>query len=551
MDGSRIIVAGLPVKRRGKLKYQLKLFLISILCLWTVVGIFAGLEYRNVKRYRIEALANSVDLAVGNILTGHDDGRDMRPFMKFLENYLVDSPLEKLCMSIYDRNTGKLVYSYGNVMTDVPPEVEAIEPKLMSDGTSMFQVFNLKLSDGQKIFLYTEGVSADKNIEIHAYLPQSQDIEKALTIGHTFWLIVIFVGLAGSVGAWVITAHQAKNITLLRDFALRAATDREFIPMGDFPSDEIGDISRQIVAIYNARMQANVRREREHVIALKAIEEKNNMKRVMTNNISHELKTPIGIIRSYLEMIQSNPDMSADERSYFLSKAQNNVERLVTMMNDLSTMTRLEESNENIPISDIDFHELVFSLAEDFTQSGLLKSMDFRYNIPIDCHVYGNGELLIGMLSNLAKNAVAYSQGSEVGLAMIGRNDNYYTFSFYDNGVGVGEEHLSHLFERFYRIDKGRSRKVGGTGLGLPIVKSSINTMGGSVVVRNRKGGGLEFVFTLRRVNPEAPQAKASTSSQEESPSSVAADATADTSATSAAANAAAPSATASEGAGE
>lgn len=491
-----------PGKRR--LRYQLKLFLIAIICLWGVVGVFAGLEYRNVKRYRVESLASSVDLAVGNILAGHDEGRDMRPFMNFLESYLEDSPLKGMSMSIYDAGTGRLLYSHGPAITEIPAVAVGEEPTLRADGTRSFQVFNLQLKDGRKIFLYNKGESADGEIIIHTYLPQSGEVDNAISIGPTFWLIVLFVGLVGTVAAWVVTAHQAKNISLLHDFASRAASDREFIPMGDFPKDEIGDISRQIVAIYNARMQANVRREREHVIALKATEEKNNLKRVMTNNISHELKTPIGIIRSYLEMILSNPDISADERNYFLGKAQNNVERLVAMMNDLSTMTRLEESNDKIPISDIDFHDLVFSLAEDFTQSGLLKSMDFRYNIPLDCHVYGNGELLIGMLSNLTKNAVAYSQGTETGIVLMGRNANFYTFSFYDNGVGVGEEHLSHLFDRFYRIDTGRSRKVGGTGLGLPIVKSAVNTMGGSITVRNRRGGGLEFVFTLRRVKDAA-----------------------------------------------
>lgn len=509
MDTNKNQPSKRPLPKRGRLKYHLRMFLISIACLWGVVGTFAALEYRNVKRYRVESLANSVDLAVGNILVGHDEGRDMRPFMNFLETYLEDSPLKDMSMSIYDAGTGHLLYSHGPAITEMPSAAVGIEPTLRADGTRSLNVFNIRLKDGKKIFLYNKGESANGEIVIHTYLPKSRDVDHALTIGYTFWLIVLFVGLGGTIVAWVITAHQAKNITLLHDFASRAASDREFIPMGDFPKDEIGDISRQIVAIYNARMQANVRREREHVIALKATEEKNNLKRMMTNNISHELKTPIGIIRSYLEMIMSNPDMSADERNYFLGKAQSNVERLVSMMNDLSTMTRLEESNDKKPLSDIDFHDLVFSLAEDFTQSGLLGDIDFRYNIPIDCHVVGNGELLIGMVSNLAKNAVAYSQGSEIGVALIGRNDNFYTFSFYDNGVGVGEEHLPHLFDRFYRIDTGRSRKVGGTGLGLPIVKSSVNTMGGSITVRNRRGGGLEFVFTLRRVKAAAPQAQA------------------------------------------
>ena len=113
--------------------------------------------------------------------------------------------------------------------------------------------------------------------------------------------------------------------------------------------------------------------------------------------------------------------------------------------------------------------------------------------------VLGNEGLLTSVLQNLAKNSIAYSQGTEIGISLLGKTEGYYTFSFYDNGVGVGKEHIPHLFDRFYRVDTGRSRKAGGTGLGLPIVKSSINNMGGSVSVRNRRGGGLEFIFTLCR----------------------------------------------------
>lgn len=493
-------------RTRGKRLYHLKLFLVATVCIWLVVGVFAVLEYRNVKRYRVASLSNSVDLAVRNVLIGHSQGRDMRPFLTYLEEYLDDSALAGMSINIIDASTGKMLYSYGKFIPDIPEQLFDVQPELRSDGTRSTTMFNVKLDNGRKLFLYNVGESADGEIKVFTYLPQSHVIEQRVDIGSTFWLIVLFVGCAGTIAAWVITAHQARNISLLHDFAVRAASEKEFIPMGDFPKDEIGDISRQIVAIYNSKMQANMRREREHAIALKATEEKNNLKRQMTNNISHELKTPIGIIRSYLEMILTNPDMDAEQRNYFLGKAQANVERLVSMMNDLSTMTRLEESHDRIPLTAIDFHDLVFSLAEDLENSGIIGDMTFVQNIPTDCQVYGNGELLIGMLSNLARNAVAYSQGTEIGVSLIGRNDNFYTFSFYDNGVGVGEEHIPHLFDRFYRIDKGRSRKVGGTGLGLPIVKSSINTMNGSVTVRNRKGGGLEFVFNLRRVKPEKPE---------------------------------------------
>lgn len=196
-------------------------------------------------------------------------------------------------------------------------------------------------------------------------------------------------------------------------------------------------------------------------------------------------------------MLINQPDMPEKDRCHFLEKAQMNVERLVSMLNDLSTMTRLDESGNNIPIKEIDFHSTIFTLSDEVVKSGIIHGMDFRFNIPMDCTILGNEGLLNSVLQNLIKNSAAYSQGTEMGIELLGRNDRYMTFSFYDNGTGVAEEHLSHLFDRFYRVDSGRSRKAGGTGLGLPIVKSSIISMGGSITVRNRKGGGLEFIFTL------------------------------------------------------
>lgn len=492
---------------RPKIKYHLRLFLTGFLCIWFVIGLFAYLEYRNKQHYRELILVNNVAIASGNILYAYETNRAIDPFLSFLKGYLQDSPLAGLNMAVYSRTTGELLYSLGPVRDEVPDEVKKAHYEAMPDSTKRLMVTNTRLASGEELFLYASRVSKDGTVEIRIYLPYSSTIDQALAVDNRFWLIILFVGLLGSVLVWVFTMHQARNVKLLRDFAARAANDREFIPMGDFPSDEIGDISRQVVAIYNSRMQANVRREREHAIAIKAVEEKNNMRRVLTNNISHELKTPIGIVRSYLEMILGNPDMSVEERTHFLQKAQQNVERLVLMMNDLSTMTRLDEKKKEISMSDIDFHELVFSIADDVSHGDILRGMEFRYNIPLDCHVWGNGELLNSVITNLIRNAAAYSQGTEMGIKLLGRNDNFYTFSFYDNGVGVGEEHLIHLFERFYRVDTGRSRKVGGTGLGLPIVKSSFNTMGGSITVRNREGGGLEFIFTLRRCNPKAEEA--------------------------------------------
>ena len=123
--------------------------------------------------------------------------------------------------------------------------------------------------------------------------------------------------------------------------------------------------------------------------------------------------------------------------------------------------------------------------------------MEFTYNIPADCWVQANYNLVMNAMMNLVRNAAAYSKGTRISLNLIDHSEVDYTFSFADNGKGVAEEHLPHLFERFYRVDEGRARKSGGTGLGLPIVQITFNTLGGSISVRNAKPHGLEFIFTL------------------------------------------------------
>lgn len=266
-----------------------------------------------------------------------------------------------------------------------------------------------------------------------------------------------------------------------------------------FSHDELGDISREIVKIYRAMEKAMEQSKREHEVAMYAVEEKSRIKRQLTNNINHEIKTPVGVIRGYLDTVLSSPEMDDRTRTQFLLRAQSNVTRLCSLLSDVSTMTRLEEGGGNIPTVEVDFHDMLFGVENDVNASGMLGDMTFSFDVPVDCYVKGNVNLLTGMITNLIRNAVQYSHGTEVGLNYIVESDKYYTFSFYDNGVGVPDEHLIHLFERFYRVDAGRSRKVGGTGLGLPIVKNTVEALGGTISVRNRPTGGLEFLFTLEK----------------------------------------------------
>ena len=120
--------------------------------------------------------------------------------------------------------------------------------------------------------------------------------------------------------------------------------------------------------------------------------------------------------------------------------------------------------------------------------------------LPGDPTIHGNYSLLYSIFRNLYDNSIAYAgEGSRITVNCYKEDPKFYYFSFADTGVGVSQEHLNRLFERFYRVDKGRSRKLGGTGLGLAIVKNSVIIHGGTISAKNNQGGGLEFVFTLAK----------------------------------------------------
>ena len=291
------------------------------------------------------------------------------------------------------------------------------------------------------------------------------------------------------------------NIKILREFARNANNPDFKIDESRLGHDELGDISRDILKLYQGRVEANKRSEREHAVAIHAIEEKGRMQHQLTNNINHELKTPVGVIRGYLETVLTSEEMDQETQRYFLQRALDNVERLCTLLNDVSTMTRLENGSGKISFTEINMHDLVYTIHNDLNQAGALNNMEFDLSMPLECTVYANANLLTSAISNLFKNAAIHSRGTRIGMSLVSESEKFYTFSFWDNGQGVSEEHIPHLFERFYRVDAGRSRKSGGTGLGLPIVKNTIDSLGGAISVYNRSKGGLEFLFTLKKAN--------------------------------------------------
>ena len=312
----------------------------------------------------------------------------------------------------------------------------------------------------------------------------------------------IFFAIIGVAGVSIVIAlllavRMSRNLRSLDRAVAAMENGADIESMPQFADDELGDIARHIIALYGRLREATNDIQREHDNALHEQQEKLRIKRQLTNNINHELKTPVAAIQGYLETMTTAKDMTEEERDAFIAKCYAHCQRLTQLLNDVSTITRLEDGSSRIERESVDLRALVDEIASDVALLSDDKRMRVNVDLPAPMQVMGNSTLLMSILKNLTDNAIAYSGGRDIYIRCIDESPTMYTISFADNGIGVDGDHINHIFERFYRIDKGRSRKLGGTGLGLSIVKNAVLFHGGDIKVANRKIGGLEFTFTL------------------------------------------------------
>ena len=229
-------------------------------------------------------------------------------------------------------------------------------------------------------------------------------------------------------------------------------------------------------------------------------EEESRMKRQLTQNVSHELKTPVSSIQGYLETILSNPDLSPDKRQFFLERCYSQSTRLTGLLRDISVLNRLDEASEMFDLTEVNITKLIAEIQKECSQDMEEKHITSEIILPGDPTVFGNNSLLYSIFRNLYDNAIAYAgENIKITVNCYKEDPKYYYFSLSDNGVGIPEEHINRIFERFYRVDKGRSRKIGGTGLGLSIVKNGVNFHKGQISAKSSPGKGVTFFFTLKK----------------------------------------------------
>ncbi|MDL2222810.1 two-component sensor histidine kinase [Bacteroidales bacterium OttesenSCG-928-M11] len=222
------------------------------------------------------------------------------------------------------------------------------------------------------------------------------------------------------------------------------------------------------------------------------------LKQEMTSNIAHELRTPVTSIRGFLEIaLEQSVDAKAARK--FLIKAHEQTIVLSELIQDMSLITRIEEAPSTFKQEDVSLEELLHSLKEDMNELLSEKNIDFQWRNMANVTVWGNRNLLYSIFRNLTDNAIRYAgRNISVTINKYNEDKSFYHFSYSDTGIGINDErHLNRLFERFYRVNEGRTRDTGGSGLGLSIVKNAILFHNGTIIVKNRAGDGLEFLFKL------------------------------------------------------
>lgn len=295
------------------------------------------------------------------------------------------------------------------------------------------------------------------------------------------------------VGEYVICSSCAYSLSFLDIFR----SNNTFLIVAIAISLLISFIGFMTSRLYYNLDVTTKERDREQEATRREEQDKVRLKRQLTNNINHELKTPICSILGYMEMILNNPGLEEEQCRQFISKSYDQAERLRRLMLDLSTITRIDEASGMIERERVNLATLVQDICDDVIPQLQKQNITISSNITKELWIDGNSSLLYSVFRNLIDNAIAYSGGRNIWVDLIAEDATKYYFSLRDNGIGIDDKHLPYIFERFYRVDKGRSRKLGGTGLGLSIVKNAVLFHSGTISARLEEMGGLEFRFSL------------------------------------------------------
>lgn len=256
----------------------------------------------------------------------------------------------------------------------------------------------------------------------------------------------------------------------------------------DMTKDVLGDVNKEVVHWAEDRMAE-----------IEALRERESFRKEFVGNVAHELKTPIFSIQGYILTLLEGALEDPKFNRKFLMKAAKSVERMTMLVEDLDTITQFESGNLKLDLDKIDILELTREVIDSRDREADEKKIDIRFNKNYDRPIYVKADSfrISQVLTNLITNSINYGKVGGATVIRFFDLDERVLIEVEDDGPGIEKEHIPRLFERFYRVDKSRSRHQGGTGLGLAICKHIIEAHEQSLNVRSEVGKGSVFSFTL------------------------------------------------------
>lgn len=470
--------------KRHMMRLHWKLFFPLVGLMWLIIGITISYFVMHEKQRLKDNLENRLLNVNNTIIDAYERGVDLQSTVDFIMMFTVNTALDPLRITVYD-DSGEMVADNPAATILIRDSVGSVDPELERLWNQSGNATVQDMAYDNKKSMISSRMSRDGRIHSFAGLPYEGEVLDFLSVDPMIWIAVIILGMVSSGIAYFGSRAVSRNVYALKDFAQAIAADElpDDIDSSQFSQDELGDVSRNLLSLYRDKIHAE--------------QEKMLHERQIGINVSHELNTPVGIIKGYIDTVLNDGNMPDDVRHRFLVRVQQNADRLASLINDIGMVMRLQKNGRIACGAPVDFSQLAARLAEDIAQGHIADGMTFQYDVPDGCLVAGHESLLTNTLLNLVYNSAKHSGGTEITLRWLGEADGMHLFTFADNGKGVDEEHLGRLFDLFYRVDSGRSRKNGGSGIGLALVLRIITAMGGNITVENAETGGLKFTFAL------------------------------------------------------
>ena len=307
---------------------------------------------------------------------------------------------------------------------------------------------------------------------------------------HLIFFSAVFA-LNGLAFRFLYGEYIFENLQQIYRHILRMRNPKEIIrPYKENSRDITSEINRILIDWSNE--------SREEIDHLKQVE---NYRRDFLSNVSHELKTPIFSVQGYIHTLLDGGIDDPDINLHYLNKASKSIDRLISMVEDLESISKLEAGELMLEYRTFDLNDLVRDVFESLELQAKEKKVSLVIDAGSDKHfyVYGDKDLIRQVLVNLVVNSIKYGLNEGTTTVHFTDADKKIIVDVEDNGLGIEKQHLPRLFERFYRVDKSRSREQGGTGLGLAIVKHIVEAHGETISARSEPGVGTTFTFSLMK----------------------------------------------------